>query len=133
MVEQALRTMLESKRRCWYSAIEHSLGQVYLQIVNKSVPVTLSTMVKNIGFILRNVPSAGTKAEEHFKKAIQVSKEIGAKGILAQAYLDLGLLHEAKGRLEQARQCITESLQIFEQNEAEARLKRAKETLASLK
>ena len=133
MVEQALRTMLESKRRCWYSAIEHSLGQVYLQIVNKSVPVTLSTMVKNIGFILRNVPSAGTKAEEHFKKAIQVAKEIGAKGILAETYLDLGLLHKAKGRTEQARECITESVQIFEQYEAEARLKQAKETLASLK
>ena len=133
MVEQALRTMLESKRRCWYSATEHSLGQVYLQIVNKSVPVTLSTMVKNIGFILRNVPSAGTKAEEHFNKAIQVANEIGAKGILAQAYLDLGLLHKAKGRLEQARECITESVQIFEQYEAEPRLKLAKETLASLK
>jgi tetratricopeptide (TPR) repeat protein len=132
MVEQALRTMLEAKRRCWYSNIEHSLGQVYLQIVDKSAPVTLSTMVKNIGFILRNVPSAGTKAEEHFKKAIQVSKEIGAKSILGEAYLDLGLLHKAKGRLEQARECITESVQIFEQNEAEARLKRAKETLASL-
>jgi predicted ATPase/class 3 adenylate cyclase len=133
MVEQALRIMLESKRRCWYSAIEHSLGQVYLQIVNKSVPVNLSTMVKNIGFILRNVPYAGTKAEEHFKKAIQIAKEIGAKGILAQAYLDLGLLHKAKGRIEQARECITESVQIFEQYEAEARLKQAKESLASLK
>ena len=133
MVEQALRTMLEAKRRCWYSSIEHSLGQVYLQIVNKSAPVSLSTMVKNIGFVLKNVPFAGTKAEEHFKKAIQVSKEIGAKGILAQAYLDLGLLHKAKGRKEQARECLTESVQIFEQYEAEAHLKQAKETLASLK
>jgi tetratricopeptide (TPR) repeat protein len=56
MVEQALRTMLESKRRCWYSAVELSLGQVYLHIVNKSAPVPLSIMVKNIGFIMRNVP-----------------------------------------------------------------------------
>ena len=133
VVEQALRTLLESKRRCWYSAIEHSLGRVYLQIANKSVPVPLSTMVKNIGFILRNVPSAGTKAEEHFKKAIQVAKEIGANGILAQTYLDLGLLHKAKGGIEQARECITESVQIFEQYEAEARLRQAKEALASLK
>jgi tetratricopeptide (TPR) repeat protein len=133
IVEQALRTMLESQRRCWYSAIEYSLGRVYLRIVNKSAPVTLSTMAKNIGFILKNVPSAGVKAEKHFKKAIQVAKEIGAKGILAQACLDLGLLHKAKGRLEQARECISEAIQVFEQTEAEGFLKRAKEALASLR
>jgi tetratricopeptide (TPR) repeat protein len=133
MVEQTLRTMLESKRRCWYAAVELSLGQVYLHIMNKSVSVPLSTMVKNIGFILRNVPFAATKAEEHLKKAIEVSKEIGAKGILGQAYLDLGLLHKAKGRLEQARECVSESVKIFEQNEAEAHLKLVKETLTSLK
>ena len=131
MVEQTLRTTIETHRKCWYCIYEHSLGQVYLQIVNKSAPVTLSTMAKNIGFILKNVPSAGTKAEEHFKKAIQVSKEIGAKRILGQAYLDLGLLHKAKGRTEQARKCITDSIQIFEQCEAEARLKQAEEALAS--
>jgi len=45
----------------------------------------------------------------------------------------LGLLHKAKGRTEQARECITESVQILEQYEAKARLKQAKETLASLK
>jgi class 3 adenylate cyclase/tetratricopeptide (TPR) repeat protein len=133
IVEQALRTMLESQRRCWYSAIEYSLGRVYLRIVNKSAPVTLSTMAKNIGFILKNVPSAGVKAEKHFKKAIQVSKEIGAKGILAQACLDLGLLHKAKGRLEQAKECISEAIQIFEQTGAEGFLKQAKEALASLR
>jgi tetratricopeptide (TPR) repeat protein len=132
MVEQTLRTTIETQRKCWYCIYEHSLGQVYLQIVNKSAPVTLSTMAKNIGFILKNVPSAGTKAEEHFRKAIQVSKEIGAKRILGQAYLDLGLLHKAKGRTEQARKCITDSIQIFEQCEAEARLKQAEEALASL-
>jgi tetratricopeptide (TPR) repeat protein len=132
MVEKTLRTTLESHRRCWYSIFELRLGQVYLQIVNKSAPVSLSTMVKNIGFILRNVPSAATKAEEHFKKAIRVSKEIGAKMVLGEAYLDLGLLHKAKGRTEQVRECITESIQIFEQCEAEVRLKQAKEALASL-
>jgi hypothetical protein len=90
-------------------------------------------MVKNIGFILRNVPYAAAKAEEHLNKAIQVAREIGAKGILGQAYFDLGLLHKTKGRTERARECITESIQIFEQCESEARRKLAKETLASLK
>ena len=88
MAEGALQVCLENQRRCQYAILECALGQVYLQIVDKSAPVSLSSMAKNIGFILKNVPSAGKKAEDHFNKAIEVAKEIGAKGTLGQAYLD---------------------------------------------
>jgi len=55
--------------------------------VDKTAPVSLLTMAKNIGFIIRNVPSAGKKAEDHFKKVIEVVKETWVKGALGQAYL----------------------------------------------
>jgi len=132
MIKETLRAFHENQRRCWYATIEHALGQVYLQIVEKTAPVSLTTMAKNVGFILKNVPSAGKKAEDHFNKAIEVAKEIGAKGILGQAYLDLGLLHKAKGRTDQAREYITKAIQILEQCETEVFLKQAKEALASL-
>jgi len=44
MIEEALRACHENQRRCWYATIEHALGHVYLQIVNKSTPVSLTTM-----------------------------------------------------------------------------------------
>jgi len=132
MIEEALRACHENQRRSWYATIEHILGQVYLQIVDKTAPVSLPMMAKNIGFIIRNVPSAGKKAEDHFNKAIEVAKEIGAKGTLGQAYLDLGLLHKAKGKNVQAREYITKAIQILEQCETEVFLKQAKEALASL-
>ena len=48
---------------------------------------------QNIGFFLvKNVPFATKKAEAHFHKAIELSKEIGARGYLGQTYLSLGLL-----------------------------------------
>jgi len=81
---------------------------------------------------LKNVPSAGKKAEDHFNKAIEVAKEIGAKGTLGQAYLGLGLLHKAKGRRDQAKEFISEAVDLFEQCEAEVHLKQANEALASL-
>ena len=59
-------------------------------------------------------------------------KEIEAKGVLGQAYLDLGILHKSKKRTEEAKDCISEAVRIFEQCEAEIYLKRAKEALASL-
>jgi len=132
MIEEALRACHENQRRSWYASIEHALGQVYLQIVNKLAPVSLTTMAKNIGFIIRNVPSAGKKAEDHFNKAIEVAKEIGAKGTLGQAYLDLGLLHKAKGRTDQAREYITKAIKILEQCGSDAFLKQANEALGSL-
>lgn len=132
MIEEALRNCLKNHRRCWYAIYEHALGQVYLQIVDKAAPITLSTMAKNVGFILKNVPSATKKAEEHFNRAIEVAREIGAKGTLGQAYLDLGRLHRAKGRKEAARDCISEAIQFFEQCEAEGYLKQAKEALENL-
>jgi tetratricopeptide (TPR) repeat protein len=63
---------------------------------------------------------------------IGVAKEIGAKGVLGQAYLNLGLLHRAKGRTEQAQKCILDAIELFEQCEVEAFLKQAKEALGSL-
>ena len=90
-------------------------------------------MIKNIGFIAKNVPFASHKAEKHINAAIEVAKEIGAKGILGGAYYDLGLFHKAKKRIDRARQCISEAIKIFEKTEAEGFLKQAKEALESLR
>jgi len=81
-------------------------------------------------YILSNI--APEKAEYHLHKVTDTAKEIGAKSILGQAYLDLGLLHKAKGRTEQSRECIIEAIEFFEQCEADVFLKQAKEALGSL-
>jgi tetratricopeptide (TPR) repeat protein len=51
---------------------------------------------------------------------------------MGMAYLDLGLLYRMKGKTEQAKKCISEAIQIFEQTEAQGFLKQAKEALASI-
>ena len=87
-------------------------------------------MAKNIGFLIKSVPFASKKAEEHFNRAIEVAKEIGAKGTTGMAYLDLGLLYMKKGKTGQARKCLSDAIRIFGETEAEGFLKQAKETLA---
>jgi tetratricopeptide (TPR) repeat protein len=133
LIEQAQGLFLENDDKGFYAVSEHILGKVYLQIVERAAPMTLSTIAKNIGFLIRNVPFASKKAEYHFKKAIEVTEEHGFKGFQGQAYLDLGLLHKVKGRRDQARECISASIELFEQCEAEGFLKQAKEALASLR
>jgi hypothetical protein len=95
--------------------------------------INLLTMVKNIGFLIKNVPNAGKKAADHFSNTIKVAKEIGANGLLGPAYLDLGLFYKAKKRPKQAKECITRAIEVFVQSEADVYLKHANEALESLK
>jgi tetratricopeptide (TPR) repeat protein len=132
LLTEGQQTCLENQRRYLYAFCEYALAKVYSQIVKGAGPVSLSTMAKNIGFLIKNVPFASKKAEKHFSRAIEVAKEIGAKGTMGMAYLDLGLLHKTKKRTKQARRCISEAIQLFEQCEAEFYLKQASEAFASL-
>jgi hypothetical protein len=60
-------------------------------------------VAKNIGFLIKNVPFAAKKAEDYFQSAIRQWNEIGSKGWMGRASLDLGRLHKVKGRNEEAR------------------------------
>jgi len=133
IVEDTLSVFLENENKYRYATTEYFLGRVYFQIVQGAGPRRLSVVAKNLGFLIRNIPFASKKAEDHFNKAIEVAKEIGAKGILGQAYLNLGLLHKAKGRTKQAKKCVSEAIQLFEKCTAKVYLKQAKEILVSLR
>jgi hypothetical protein len=61
-----------------YALYEYIVGKIYMQFVEKSAPISLKTMAKNIGFLIKNLPFASRVAEEHFNKAIEIAKEIGA-------------------------------------------------------
>jgi class 3 adenylate cyclase/tetratricopeptide (TPR) repeat protein len=119
MLEEAAGISLENGRRGFYALSEYILGRVYLQIVEGAPPSSLPT-------------PASEKAEEHINKAIEVAQEIGARGTLGMAQLDLGLLYKARGERDQARQCISTAIGVFEQCEAETYLRQAKQALETL-
>ena len=124
--------MTKEGSRAFQVLYELTLGEVYFQIVDKSAPVSLSVMAKNIGFIIKNVPSAAKKAEDHLIKALGVAEDIGSKSVLGKAHLNLGFLHKRKGKTDQAKESISQAIQVFEQGELENCLKAAKEALASI-
>jgi hypothetical protein len=94
---------------------------------------SLSLIARNIGFLVKNIPSAGRKAESYFGEAIKVAGKIGAKGILGQAYLDLGRLHRAKNRKAQATECFEKAVEALTACGAVTYLEQAEEALVSLK
>jgi tetratricopeptide (TPR) repeat protein len=131
MLQDAQQTLIRNQRKVWHATSEHMLGSVYSLIATGPTPA-FSIMAKNIGFLVKNVPLAGKKAEEHYNQAIELLREIGAKGFLGGAYLDLGLLYKARKKNQQAGECISEAINIFEECEATEYLKQAKEALESL-
>jgi tetratricopeptide (TPR) repeat protein len=131
LLEKAQETLISNKRRVFYAMSEFILGEVNSQIATGPKP-SLAIMAKNIGFLVKNVPFANKKAEKHFNQAIELFKEIGMKGFLGQAYLSLGRLYKASKRTDQARQCILEAINLFQECEAEVYLKQANEALDSL-
>ena len=129
---RAMEIYHKTNRRHPLAATHGFYGQLYLQIVVGEGPKSFSFMVKNVRSLIKLVPGAARKAEEHFNKAIEIAGEIGAREVLGRAHLGLGLLHRTKGRAEKARESLSKAIEIFEEIEADGFLKQAKEVLASL-
>jgi hypothetical protein len=69
----------------------------------------------------------------HLTNVLKVSKELGAKGIEGEAYLELGRLHMFKNQNSQAKDCLLKTTAKLKDREAELFLKQANEILASVK
>ena len=101
-------------------------------MIQNKAPKDFRVITKNIGFLIKTIPFAAKKAEHHYQSAIQTAEEIGAKGVLAQACLDLGLLYKVKKRNDEARQYISNAVKIFEECGAYAFLEQARQAHESL-
>ena len=132
ILEEILDKFLKNESRYRYTGYVFLIGKIYLNILLKDGPIKLSILARNIGFLVKNIPFARKKAERYFNDAIKLSQEIGAKGFLGQALLNLGLLHQATKRSDSAKKYMQEAIEVFEQCEAEIYVKQAKEALASL-
>ena len=107
-------------------------GQLYLKIVAGKNPKSLSFIIKNIRPIFKLVPGAKGKSETHFKKAIDITNQIGAKCLLAQAMMGLGYLYRATKRNELAKDCFVEAIKKFEEIDAVGFIEVSKTALESI-
>lgn len=108
------------------------LGKVYLEIIQQNKPIKMMTILKNIGFIIANVPSAYKKSIFYYGKAIDWAERVDAIGIKAQAHLDIGIIHKSKNENEKAKEHLEKAISIFEKVSAVSFLKRANSELNQL-
>lgn len=131
MIEDIRNSSIEKKWGYGIAFTEYVLGKLYLQIAYGERPGNLS-IIKNLGFLAKNVPFASKKAEDFLSKAVESAKRFGAKGIQGSASMDLGNLYRIRKRNAQARGCISEAVHVFEEIKAEVYLKKAREALDGL-
>jgi tetratricopeptide (TPR) repeat protein len=108
------------------------MGRFYARIAQATVWKKLAILFKEPGFAAKKALFADRKAVTHLRKAIELADEMGAGDTSGRANLVLGMLHKAKGRHDQARECLSTALHIFEDCEAGTDFKNAKEALESL-
>jgi tetratricopeptide (TPR) repeat protein len=132
LVKDASKEFLEYQRNLFYGMSESILGTIYLQILQGTGGKRLSFFARNLGFLLKNVPSAGKNAERHLTNAIQVARQTGAQGFLGQPCLQLGLLYKLKGQKEKAKEFLEEATRAFEYCQSAESLHRAQELLQSM-
>jgi len=130
-VETILQRWIEMDRKPLLSMAYLSLGKLYAQIASGTESVSIKTMLKNVGFIIKNVPNAIKKSEEHLLKAVEYSGNINAAGMQAQALLELGLLYKQKGNKERAINCLKEAIKIFNEYDNYVFLDKAQSALES--
>jgi tetratricopeptide (TPR) repeat protein len=131
-IEDLLQQLRKAEKKSFSSTGEHILGKIYFQIASGEGPLRLSTLLKNAVFLAKTLPIASKRAEYHFNKAIDLAKEIGAKGVEGQAYFDLGMLYKTKKKKDLAKQYISKAVQVFEETNAEVYLEQARQALESL-
>jgi hypothetical protein len=90
--------VIRNQERTWLVQSELLMGMVYSQFATGPTP-TFTIMAKNIGFLFKNVPFAAKKAEDHLKKAIELSKELGLKSFNGIGYLQLGFYLKQAGEV----------------------------------
>jgi len=98
MIAEGVRVFSRNGRFLSLYFLEFTLAEIYFQMATRSRRLGFWPTVKNLGFILKEVPFARRKAEAYLNKIIQVGKEIGAGGFMQKhAASRLELLHQLKG------------------------------------
>lgn len=130
-IKQIQEYCLKNGRKNIYLIIEYIIGKIYLQMIMGPKP-QISVILKNLGFIIKNVPFAGRMAESHFKNVIEMAGEAGTNGVLAQAYFDLGILMRLRKKYKHAKENISEAIKIFSETGAKHYLDQAEKILTSI-
>jgi tetratricopeptide (TPR) repeat protein len=129
ILEERLQLWQQNGCKLRYTACGYIRAVVFAQAVQGKKTLMTFRILKNLNFFLKNALFAARKTSKYFSTCIEGAKEIEAKGILGQAYLNWGILNQAMHKPEEAEQCFFEAIKYFEKCQAAIYLKQARDFL----
>ncbi len=121
MIKAELMVLTHSGRLLTRYLVELCLAEIYFQIATRARPLDLWSAFKNLGFIVKEVPFARSKAIAYLTSVIRVGKEVGARSFAhGRALLNLGLLYQLNGKKLPARDYLAAAQIILAQCNSEA-------------
>lgn len=133
MLKEAAEIGIKGQRKRLLIVVEYYFGYIYSQLAASTQPVGLSTLIKNLGFLIKNLPGASKKAERHFHKAIKLAEETKSYLYAGQSWMELGRMFKVKKKRDKAGVCLEEAIKVFKMLDNEFYLSQAREMLASVK
>ena len=133
MLEEAVRIFNEDERFFSLYIAEYTLAEIYLKMAMRAQSLTFRMFIKNLIFIVTELPFSRRRADAHLNKIIQVGQEIKSQSFLhGQALFNMGLLLRLKGEKASATAYFNDALQIFHRCSSVSCLKRCQEALDSV-
>jgi tetratricopeptide (TPR) repeat protein len=133
MIKTGLVGLTQSGRLFTRYLVDVCLAEIYFQIATRARPIGLWSALKNLGFIMKEVPFARRKAIAYLNSVIRVGKKVGARSFgHGRALLDLGLLYQQNGKKQQAQECLAEAQLILDQCKSETYAQRVQQALAAM-
>jgi class 3 adenylate cyclase/tetratricopeptide (TPR) repeat protein len=132
-MQKGIVKILETKKLCIANKIRSAelmadlvLGSIYAQIIVGENALGIKGVIRNLGFIIQNVPGAMKKAENYLLKTITEGKKIGSDFMVSQACYELGLAYKAKNKNDKALKYLTDAKDGYERMGADINMNRVK-------
>lgn len=128
LLEKACEIALQTGSQMDIAKQRHRISQIYtlqskhkeaLQILNDIKSIyekeqdlrNLNSVYNDLGNVYWNIGEY-TRANENYKKQIEIAERLNDKRGLAKAYNNIGLINFHRGAIEEARECYEKSLEI---------------------
>lgn len=113
-IEEAIERFTQSGNKAQPAFGRLVLGEIYLQMALGENKPSLGIMIKNLSFILMNLPVATRKARFYLEQVVSECRENDVPANLARALMDLARLNQHQKRTDEALACLSEASVIAE-------------------
>ena len=132
-IRTSLKCFYQEDRHGFALLIEYVIAKIYIEIVKGDKSLNMLSIIRNFGFILRDVIGATNKCEAQLKKVLSKAIKVGAIGYIGQANYQLALLYKKKNNRDLACTHFNEAINNFKKSGAYVYLENALEGLNSIR